>query len=100
MIHLKKLKNTDWHKVEECFEKKLSSWIGKHLSTGGRLTLINLVVSSLPMFMMSFFAIPKGVLKKLDYFRSSFFFGKVTTKEGSIALPNGVYFVNLKEQEG
>ena len=73
MIHLKKLKNTYWHKVEECFEKKLSSWIGKHLSTGGRLTLINLVVSSLPMFMMSFFAIPKGVLKKLDYLRSRFF---------------------------
>jgi len=100
LIHFKKLKNAVWHKVEERFEKKLSSWRGKHLSTGGRLTLINSVLSSLPMYMMSFFAIPKEVLKKLDYFRSSFFFCKVTTKEGSIALPNGVYFVNLKEQEG
>jgi hypothetical protein len=25
------------------------------------------------MFMMSFFEIPRGVLKKLDYFRSQFF---------------------------
>jgi len=25
------------------------------------------------MYMMSFFAIPRGVLKKLDYFRSRFF---------------------------
>ena len=99
-IHFRKLRNADWHKVEERFEKKLSSWRGKHLSTGGRLTLINSVLSSLLMYMMSFFAIPKGVLKKLDYFRSSFFFGKVTTKEGSIALPNGVYFVNLRNRWG
>jgi len=43
------------------------------MSTGGRLTLIDSVLSSLPMYMMSFFTIPKGVLKKLDYFRSRFF---------------------------
>jgi hypothetical protein len=40
---------------------------------GGRLVLINSGLSSLPMFMMSFFRIPKGVLKKLDYYRSRFF---------------------------
>jgi hypothetical protein len=55
------------------FLKKLSSWKGKLLSSGGRLVLINLVLSSLPMFMMSFFRIPKGVLEKLDYYRSRFF---------------------------
>jgi len=37
------------------------------------LTLINSVLSSLPMYMMSFFEIPKEVRKKLDYFRSRFF---------------------------
>jgi hypothetical protein len=45
-------------------EKRLASWKGKHLSIGGRLTVINSVLSSLPMYMMSFFAIPKDVLKK------------------------------------
>ena len=65
--------NVDRKRVEERFEKRLSSWKGKHLSTGGRLTLLNSVLSSLPMYTMSFFAIPKGVLKKLDYFRSRFF---------------------------
>jgi hypothetical protein len=43
------------------------------LSYGGRLILINLVLSSLPMFMLSFFEVPRGVLKKIDYFRSKFF---------------------------
>ena len=75
-IHYRRLSNADWKRVEERFEKRLSSWKGKHLSTGGRLTLINSVLSSLPMYMMSFFAIPKGVLNKLDYFRSIFFLAK------------------------
>src|SRR6266540_5160824 len=72
-IHFKRLKNSDWKKVEERIEKRLSSWKGKHLSIGDRLTLINSVLSSLPMYMMSFFEVPKCVLKKLDYFRSRFY---------------------------
>jgi hypothetical protein len=31
------------------------------------------VLSSLPMYMMSFSAIPKGVHTKLDYFQSCFY---------------------------
>jgi hypothetical protein len=65
--------NTDWKRVEERFEKRLGSLKGKHLSVGVCLTSINSVLSSLPMHMMSFFAIPIGVLKRLDYFRSRFF---------------------------
>src|SRR6266540_1202229 len=72
-LHTRKLRNSEWRMTEECFEKRLSSWKGKHLSIGGRLTLINSVLSSLPMYMMSFFKIPKGVLKKLNYFRSRFY---------------------------
>jgi hypothetical protein len=67
------LSNKDWSIVEERFQNKLSSWKGKLFSSGGRLVLINSVLSSLPMFMMSFFRIPKGVLEKLDYYRSHFF---------------------------
>jgi hypothetical protein len=67
------LRNAEWKEVVERFEKKLSSWKGKLLSLGGRLTLINSVLSSLPMYMMSFLAIPSGVLKKLDYLRSRFY---------------------------
>ena len=34
------------------------------LSAGGRLVLINSVLSSLPMFVMSLFELPRGVLEK------------------------------------
>jgi len=43
------------------------------LTVGGRLVLINSVLSSLPMLMLFFFEIPKGVLEKIESFRSRFF---------------------------
>jgi len=45
-IHYRKLYNSDWLLIQERFEKRLSSWKGKNLSTGGRSTLINFVLSS------------------------------------------------------
>jgi hypothetical protein len=75
-MHHRQLLNAEWCKVEERFQKKLSCWKAKHLSYGGRLILLNSVLSSLPMFMMSFFEIPKGVLTKLDQYRSHFFLAR------------------------
>jgi hypothetical protein len=62
-MHYRKLRNKDWEKIEERLEKKLSSRKGKYLLVGGRLVLINLVLTSLPMFMLSFFEVSKGVLE-------------------------------------
>jgi hypothetical protein len=69
-MHYRKLNNKDWGMIEERIEKKLTSWKGKYLLVGGRLVLTNLVLSSLLMFMLSFFEILKGVLENIDYFRS------------------------------
>jgi hypothetical protein len=54
MYH-RKLMNKDWKHVEERFQKKLNCWRSKMLSVGGRLVLLNSVLSSLPMFMLFFF---------------------------------------------
>jgi hypothetical protein len=43
------------------------------LSVGGRLVLINSVLSNLSMFMLSFFEVSRGVVEGLDYYRSRFF---------------------------
>jgi hypothetical protein len=45
-----------------------------------RLVLINSVLTSLLMFMLSFFEVPKCVLEKIEYFRSRFF-GKMTAEK-------------------
>jgi hypothetical protein len=72
MIH-RRLRNSDWHGVIDRFEKRLSIWKAIFLSSCGRLVLLNSVLSSLPTFMMSFFEIRVGVLKKLDAIGSRFF---------------------------
>jgi hypothetical protein len=74
-IHYRKLRNAEWYPIECCFAGKLGCWKGKMLSYGDRdrLVLINSVLSSLPMFMFSFFEVPVGVRKRFDYYRSRFF---------------------------
>lgn len=72
-MHQRKLSNTNWNIIEEKFQEKLASWKGELLLVGGRLVLVNSVLTSLAMYMLSFFEIPKGVIKKLDYYRSRFF---------------------------
>ena len=72
-IHYRKLVNKEWKPVEDRFERKLASWASKLLSYGDRLVLINSVLTSLPMFLLSFFPITVGVRKRLDYFRTRFF---------------------------
>src|SRR4051812_17682988 len=72
-IHYRILSNAEWKHVEERLQKRLGSWKGKLLSLGGRLVLINSVLTNMVLYMISFFPLPKGVLHRLDYFRSRFF---------------------------
>ncbi|KAJ4758872.1 RNA-directed DNA polymerase (reverse transcriptase)-related family protein [Rhynchospora pubera] len=71
-IHWKNLKKTDWYTVMEKYQKKLQGWSGNMLSYGGKVTLINSVLSSLVLYMLAFHSIPKGVLKNIDKIRSNF----------------------------
>jgi hypothetical protein len=52
---------TEWKLVKERLQKHLSSWKGKLLSLGGRLILINSVLTNMVLHMISFFILPKGV---------------------------------------
>jgi hypothetical protein len=58
------------------FERKLASWLGKMLSYGDHLVLINYVLTSLPMLLLSFFEIPKRAQKYQIFYRCHSF-GKV-----------------------
>nr|GEW59747.1 RNA-directed DNA polymerase, eukaryota [Tanacetum cinerariifolium] len=59
------------HKVQS----RLSKWKVKTLSIGGRLTLIKSALGASPLYNMSIFKVPKGVLKTLEAIRSNFFNG-------------------------
>ncbi|GKB00752.1 RNA-directed DNA polymerase, eukaryota [Tanacetum coccineum] len=55
-----------WDDVVSKLSSRLSKWKLKTLSIGGRLTLIKLVLSSLPLYYMSSFKVPKGEFRKLS----------------------------------
>jgi hypothetical protein len=43
--------------------------------------LINSVLTSLPMFMLSFFKVPRGILAKIEFYRSRFFWQNDSQKK-------------------
>jgi hypothetical protein len=59
-MHHRKLMNKNRKHVEERFQKRLNYWRSKMLSVGRKLILMNSVLSSLSMFMMSFLKYLEG----------------------------------------
>lgn len=71
-MHHRKLRNADWKELKRGFKRNLD--IGKERCfRWGEIILINSALSNLSIFMLSFFEVPQEVLRKLDYYRSRFF---------------------------
>jgi mannosylglycoprotein endo-beta-mannosidase len=64
---------SDWVSLVEKMMKRLEGWQGSVLSTGGRITLINACLSSLPTYCMSMYLLPKTIIKNMDSVRKRFF---------------------------
>ena len=54
-----------WDPVIRKCERKLSRWKQRHLSFGGRVTLIQSTLSSIPIYFLSFFRLPSKITNKL-----------------------------------
>jgi hypothetical protein len=65
---------------------KLDGWHSSFLSKGGRLILLNSVVSSIPVFYFSIFKAPNSIWKRLDVLRKRFFW-KGAKHEGRFLQP-------------
>nr|KYP55770.1 Putative ribonuclease H protein At1g65750 family [Cajanus cajan] len=52
--------------------KHLSSWKHRHLSIGGRVTLINSVLNVMPIHFLSFFKAPNSVIKEIVTIQRAF----------------------------
>ncbi|GKD78656.1 RNA-directed DNA polymerase, eukaryota, reverse transcriptase zinc-binding domain protein [Tanacetum coccineum] len=64
-----------WEDFVSKVSSRLSKWNLKTLSIGDRLTLIKSVLSSIPLYQMSIFKVPKKVLNTLESIRRNFFNG-------------------------
>ncbi|GKA77741.1 RNA-directed DNA polymerase, eukaryota [Tanacetum coccineum] len=71
------------------FRSRLSKWKVKTLSIGGRLTLLKSVLGASPIYNMSIFKVPTGVLKVMESIRSPFFNG-ATKSEKKVTWVAGI----------
>ena len=64
-----------WDPIISKCERKLAKWKQRHISFGGRVTLIQSVLTSIPILFFSFFRIPNSVLDKLVSIQHKFLWG-------------------------
>nr|GFB13549.1 RNA-directed DNA polymerase, eukaryota [Tanacetum cinerariifolium] len=58
-----------WADTVQKLRSRLSKWKVKTLSIGGRLTLLKSVLGASPLYNMSIYKAPKGVLKEMEAIR-------------------------------
>ncbi|CAJ2652296.1 unnamed protein product [Trifolium pratense] len=64
-----------WLPIIDSMKKRLGVWNSRLLSIRGRVTLINSVLSSLPLYFFSFFKAPVCVLKEMVSIQRNFLWG-------------------------
>lgn len=63
-----------WDLIIDRVRKRLESWKGRLLSIGGKVTLIKASISSLPLYFMSLFPLPKGVvIENINNYKGDFY---------------------------
>jgi hypothetical protein len=65
-LHFEKLKREELQPLVDSLLKRLSGWRGKLLSIEARRLLIQTVLASIPIYMLSFFKFPKWALKLIN----------------------------------
>jgi hypothetical protein len=64
-----------WDPVIYRIKSRLSEWNSRSLSYGGRLILLKSVLSSLPVYALSFFRAPAGIISSIESILINFFWG-------------------------
>lgn len=65
-------KSAAWDPIIRKRSAKLAGWKSKHLSMGGRVTLIKATLTDMPLYYMSVFNAPNKVIKQLERIRKNF----------------------------
>ena len=57
---------TFWEPVVNTIKSRLSRWQSRFLSFGGQLVLLKSVLTSLPVYALSFFKAPLGIISSIE----------------------------------
>ncbi|KAK1642877.1 hypothetical protein QYE76_060682 [Lolium multiflorum] len=61
--------------LKDRFQKRLSDWVEKYLSSGGKEVLIKAILQGLPIYAMSVFEFPAGLVEELNQMIRDFHWG-------------------------
>jgi hypothetical protein len=64
-----------WYPLADRIKRRLSGWKSRNLSMGGRLILLKSVLCSIPIYFISFFKAPSGIISILESIFNAFFVG-------------------------
>ncbi|CAJ2670980.1 unnamed protein product [Trifolium pratense] len=64
-----------WDPMLIRIKNRLSGWKSRFLSFGGRLVLLKSVLTSLPVYALSFFKAPSGIISSIESLFTKFFWG-------------------------
>jgi len=64
-----------WELVINRIKSRLSGWHSRFLSFGGRLILLKSVLTALPVYALSFFKAPSGIISSIESLLNNFFLG-------------------------
>lgn len=72
-LHHSKLRTEDIQPIVDKIIKRIAGWRGRHLSYGGRLTLIKACLASIPTYLMSIIKFPKWAIENINTQMANFF---------------------------
>ena len=87
-IKMSSLTREDWQPPIDRVEKMLATWKGNTLSRGGRLILVNSMLSSLSLYFMAFYYLLEWVIYDIDRIRHAFFW------KDNKDIHEGLYLIN------
>nr|ABN08045.1 hypothetical protein MtrDRAFT_AC154391g33v2 [Medicago truncatula] len=64
-----------WDPIVHRIKARLTGWNSRFLSFGGRLVLLKSVLTSLPVYALSFFKAPSDIISSLESLFNNFFWG-------------------------
>lgn len=101
-LYHKLLRKEDWYTVINRINMRIEGWKAKLLSQGGRLTIANSVLTSLPLLYLSIFKAPQWVLQRIEAPWKAFFqkgCTKITRKGGCLVNWKSIYKERKKESQ-
>lgn len=86
-----------WDPIIEKVSKRLDSWKIAYFSLGGRITLIQSCLTSIPLYYLSLSKVLLGVARRLERFMRDFLWSG-SGEDKRTTLWGGIWFVGLRRR--